>query len=82
MDEISDPKSLNIWDYKPWWCQPWSILLTGIIIVSGGWFITRILLLTVILSVLIVVWWGYFLMIYPRLFKEYLEQELKNFPIK
>jgi ABC-type enterochelin transport system permease subunit len=82
MNEISDPKSLNIWDYKPWWCQPWSILLTGIIIVSGGWFITRILWLTVILSILIVVWWGYFLIIYPRLFRQYLEQELKNLPIK
>nr|WP_306465771.1 DUF6737 family protein [Spirulina major] len=29
-------KSMNFWDYKPWWCQPWSILLTGGVAIAGS----------------------------------------------
>ncbi|MFM7787820.1 MAG: DUF6737 family protein, partial [Microcystis panniformis] len=27
---MSNSKSDNVWNHKPRWCQPWSILLTGI----------------------------------------------------
>ena len=29
-------ESVSLWDHKPWWCQPWSILLTGVAVVLGG----------------------------------------------
>lgn len=60
-------KPVSVWDYKPWWCQPWSIALTGIAIISGcGWF-TRTAWITILVAVPIVVWMVYFLWIYPRL---------------
>lgn len=70
MNSQSETNSFNIWNYKPWWCQPWSIILTGITIVSGCWFLTRIWWLTIALSVLISLWWGYFLILYPRAIKQ------------
>jgi hypothetical protein len=64
---LSEPKSFNIWNYKPWWCQPWSILLTGISIVGGSWLLAKNLWITLGLSVPVLLWWSYFLILYPRL---------------
>lgn len=75
MADFSNPESSDIWDYKPWWCQSWSILLTGIILISGCWLITKTFWLTILLSFLVIVWWGYFLIIYPRIFKQYIENQ-------
>ena len=77
MTEFSNLESSNIWDYKPKWCQPWSILLTGIIVSSGSWFIFNIIWLTAIISSLIIIWWVYFLLLYLRMFKEYVESQRK-----
>jgi hypothetical protein len=63
-------KSLNVWDYKPWWCQPWSILLTGLIIIVTSWLLTKIVWIAIGLSVPIILWWWYFLILYPQLFKQ------------
>ncbi|WP_107666913.1 DUF6737 family protein [Cyanothece sp. BG0011] len=75
MTEFSNLESSNIWDYKPKWCQPWSILLTGIILSVGSWFLIHIVWLTSLISILIIVWWVYFLILYPRMFKEYVESQ-------
>ena len=77
MAEFSNLESSNIWDYKPKWCQPWSILLTGIILSFGSWFTIHLILLTAIVSILIMIWWIYFLILYPRMFKEYVESQRK-----
>lgn len=58
---------MNPWKYKPWWCQPWSILLTGAMLISGSWVLARTVWLTVIVSVPVLVWMTYFLLIWPRL---------------
>jgi hypothetical protein len=29
-------ESASFWQLKPWWCQPWSILLTGVVAVLGS----------------------------------------------
>ena len=71
----SNSPSTNIWDYKPWWCQPWSIILTGMAIVVGSWLILHTLWITVGSAVLITVWWVYFLIIYPQLFARYLASQ-------
>ncbi|MFW6264407.1 MAG: DUF6737 family protein [Cyanobacteriota bacterium] len=67
----SMPSSFNLWDYKPWWCQPWSILLTGMTIISASWLLSHILWLTVIVSILIGLWWIYFLIILPQFLKHH-----------
>ncbi len=47
---ISTKKSINVWSYKPWWCQPWSILLTGCGVVGGSWWLFHRIWLTGFIS--------------------------------
>lgn len=63
---MTNSKSYNVWDEKPRWCQPWTILLTGTAIIGGIWFISHILWLTILVSLPILVWWFVFLILYPR----------------
>ncbi len=78
MTDFSNLESSNIWDYKPWWCQPWSILLTGIILSAGSWLILHLIWITVPVSLLVMGWWIYFLVVYPRMFKQYVESQSKT----
>ena len=65
-----ESNEFNLWNYKPWWCQPWSIILTGIVIISGSWLIMKIIWLTILVTIAISLWWFYFLIKYPQLVKE------------
>ncbi|WP_204105562.1 MULTISPECIES: DUF6737 family protein [Spirulina sp. CCY15215] len=67
---------MNFWDYKPWWCQPWSILLTGVVAIAGSWLLLRSLWLTAFVTVPILLWWLLFLILVPRMFRE--SQETKE----
>lgn len=67
---MTKQKPLNPWNYKPWWCQPWSILLTGTILISGSWFIWRTLWLTLAISLPVSAWMGFFLLIWPELIRQ------------
>jgi hypothetical protein len=67
-------KNGNVWHYKPWWCQPWSILLTGITIIGGSWVISHRIWLGILVAIPVLIWWVYFLLIYPRLFAEEIEK--------
>ncbi|HEY9905169.1 MAG TPA: DUF6737 family protein [Candidatus Sericytochromatia bacterium] len=66
---MSTQKSISPWSYKPWWCQPWSILLTGIIIIASSWAILKTVWVTVLVSLPILVWWTYFLVLWPELIR-------------
>jgi hypothetical protein len=52
--------------YKPWWCQPWSILLTGSVLISGSWLLTKMIWVTIVVAVPVLTWMGFFLLVYPR----------------
>jgi hypothetical protein len=67
-------KSFDVWNYKPWWCQPWSILLTGIVIITSSWLIGKNLWISLLVSLPIVAWWVYFLILYPRLVSQAMEE--------
>lgn len=67
-------KSFDVWNYKPWWCQPWSILLTGIVIIASSWLIGKNIWISLLVSLPIVAWWVYFLILYPRLVSQAMEQ--------
>ncbi|MEL7083976.1 MAG: DUF6737 family protein [Cyanobacteria bacterium J06597_1] len=56
----------RIWDYKPWWCQPWSIVLTGVVVVAASWLVLHRLWVTGLVALPILVWWALFLVLYPR----------------
>ncbi|MCP2731378.1 DUF6737 family protein [Limnofasciculus baicalensis] len=64
---MSRQQPLNPWNYKPWWCQPWSILLTGCLIVAGSWAVTKTIWVMALISMPILLWWIYFLLVWPRL---------------
>ncbi|WP_448572770.1 DUF6737 family protein [Trichothermofontia sp.] len=57
----------NPWAYKPWWCQPWSIALTGIGLIAGSWLALHRLWVTGLVAVPVLSWMGFFLLIWPRL---------------
>lgn len=64
---MSEQRPVNVWDYKPWWCQPWSILLTGTTVIGASWIIFKIIWLTVLVAIPILTWMGFFLLVYPKL---------------
>lgn len=63
--EISSPKD-SIWLHKPWWCQPWSILLTGTAGIGVSWIWLQIWWITALVSAAVLAWWGLFLVLVPR----------------
>jgi hypothetical protein len=64
------PESQSLWQVKPWWCQPWSIILTGIVIPSVVWFLTQRLWLVLPVVPLICAWWFVFLYFVPKQYTE------------
>ncbi len=70
MKQPSKQKPGSPWHYKPWWCQPWSILLTGITLISGSWLLFKTLWLTILICVPVLTWMGFFLLIWPKLMIE------------
>lgn len=60
-------KSPSIWDYKPWWCQPWSIILTGFSLIGGSWLLLSNLWITIVVAIPVLIWMLYFVVIFPKL---------------
>jgi hypothetical protein len=64
---MTEEKPVSIWQYKPWWCQPWSIVLTGFTIITGSWVIFHLIWLTIIVAIPISIWMIFFIGVYPKL---------------
>lgn len=64
---MSEQQTISPWKYKPWWCQPWSIVLTGVTLVTGIWLIFKIVWLTILVAIPLLIWMGFFLLIWPQL---------------
>ncbi|MGV2831685.1 DUF6737 family protein [Myxosarcina sp. GI1(2024)] len=79
IDSNTKSSTSSVWNYKPWWCQPWSIILTGISIIGGSWLLFNIIWISVLISIPIVVWWIYFLIFYPQMMKKYLTSQSSEF---
>jgi hypothetical protein len=76
---MTSQKPTSVWQYKPWWCQPWSILLTGITIITASWLLFHKIWLTILVSIPLLTWMGFFLLIYPKAYMQMLrEQETGN----
>ena len=67
----------SIWSSKPWWCQPWSIVLFGLMIILLSWSTFHMILVTILFSLVILAWWILFLFIAPSI---YLEQTNQSSP--
>ncbi|ASC70211.1 hypothetical protein XM38_011410 [Halomicronema hongdechloris C2206] len=55
------------WRYKPWWCQPWSIVLTGLSLIGGSWWLLHRWWLTALVAIPVAAWMGFFLLLWPKL---------------
>ena len=62
--ESSEPTSF--WSHKPWWCQPWTILLTGSLAIGVSWWLLHWLWLTLPIALLVMIWWWLFLIAVPN----------------
>jgi hypothetical protein len=67
----------SVWQMKPWWCQPWSILLTGTGLISGSWLLLHRVWLTGLVALPVLAWMGFFLLVYPRLWAAAMQTQQK-----
>lgn len=59
----------TIWQHKPWWCQPWSIVLTGVVVVGGSWLILHRWWISAVVAAVVLVWWWLFLVLVPAAYR-------------
>ncbi|HBH72682.1 MAG TPA: hypothetical protein DDY43_04410 [Synechococcales bacterium UBA10510] len=64
-----------MWQLKPWWCQPWSILLTGAAMILASWLGLHRLWITAPLSCAVLLWWWLFLLVVPAGYRQQMEAE-------
>ncbi|WP_115081841.1 DUF6737 family protein [Synechococcus sp. N32] len=62
------------WSMKPWWCQPWSILSTGMLMVGGSWALLHRLWISLPLSLGVLAWWLLFLVLVPAAYRSAADQ--------
>jgi len=56
----------SFWDTKPYWCQPWSIISFGLLVLICSWNLFGNIIITSILGFFIFVWWILFLIVAPN----------------
>ncbi len=72
---MTPQKPTSVWQYKPWWCQPWSILLTGTTIITASWLLFHKIWLTILVSIPLLTWMGFFLLIYPKAYMQMIREQ-------
>ena len=68
--DFSQTAQTSLWDEKPWWCQPWTIVLSGLIAIGGSWWLLQLIWITGLVFVAIAAWWLLFLVLVPRAYRE------------
>ena len=69
-----DGSSRSIWHSKPWWCQPWTILLTGLMAIGGSWLLLHRWWISAPVALGVLLWWWLFLRVVPRAYQAELNQ--------
>jgi hypothetical protein len=59
----------SVWQLKPWWCQPWSIVLTGLAVIATSWWVLHLWWLSAGVTLVITAWWWLFLVLMPAAWK-------------
>ncbi|TKV91868.1 hypothetical protein SEVIR_9G125900v4 [Setaria viridis] len=80
MDGYLDYLSLeydSVWDTKPAWCQPWTILLTGTAVVACSWVLQSVII-TAGVSFIICAWWYIFLYSYPKAYTKMIAERRRK----
>ncbi|CAN4093404.1 unnamed protein product [Withania somnifera] len=68
----------SVWDTKPSWCQPWTITLTGTVIISLSWLILHMAVATAAVMTIIGAWWYIFLYSYPKAYSDMIKERRKR----
>ncbi|CAE6139746.1 unnamed protein product [Arabidopsis arenosa] len=68
----------SVWDTKPSWCQPWTIMLTGLSIVACSWVILHSVIVSSLAVAVIGAWWYIFLYSYPKSYSEMIAERRKR----
>jgi hypothetical protein len=68
-----DSSSSSLWRSKPWWCQPWTILLTGVTVIALSWLLLHLWWISAPVALAVVLWWWVFLVVVPRAYQAELE---------
>ncbi|GAB4841591.1 hypothetical protein Ancab_022305 [Ancistrocladus abbreviatus] len=68
----------SVWDTKPSWCQPWTIILTGASMIACSWVILQSVIVTTIVLCLISAWWYIFLYSYPKAYSEMIAERRRK----
>ena len=66
---MSEPSEADLWSHKPWWCQPWTIILTGLLVMAGSWLVLHRLWITGPVALAVACWWFLFLVIAPTAYR-------------
>ncbi len=59
----------SFWELKPYWCQPWSIISFGFLVIIFSWKLFNNIIITAILGLFIIIWWILFLILAPNLYQ-------------
>jgi hypothetical protein len=68
----------SLWSHKPWWCQPWTIVLSGVVAVAGSWLLLQRWWISVPLAVAVLLWWGLFLVVVPAAYRSQAQNTNQN----
>ncbi len=68
--ESSENAQASLWDEKPWWCQPWTIVLSGLVAIGASWWLLHLIWITGLVFAAISAWWLLFLVLVPRAYRE------------
>ena len=66
--------SSSLWQSKPWWCQPWTILLTGLAAMAGSWLLLHRWWISTPVALAVMLWWWLFLVVVPRAYRAELQE--------
>ncbi len=64
-EQDSNSAEASFWAHKPGWCQPWTILSTGFLVVGGSWWLLHRWWISLPVAVAVLLWWGLFLVLVP-----------------
>ena len=66
----NDGSRESLWDHKPWWCQPWTILTTGVVLITLSWLMLHRWWITGPFALGIGAWWWLFLVAVPSAYSQ------------
>ncbi|WP_413678316.1 DUF6737 family protein [Prochlorococcus sp. MIT 0916] len=56
----------SFWDSKPYWCQPWSIISFGVLVLIFSWKLFNNIIFTSVIGIFVFAWWILFLILAPN----------------